>query len=403
MKRNTQLNIPFRILVSALLINLSIHQNIGAVGLMPVPEFNSFNVSATVTFDTTTNWYSYNYAFGNPVTNTGRVWHIKLDITQPYESLWNYSGLTIPFGTQNFDFIDMYNKRKPLALAPGASIVPIGQIVPDGWVGGFGRDGMASFAARTGTPMIEPGDTKSGFTLTSPGLPTIRTIEIKPIWVILVDDHSDLSPEDRAAGDNISRNLSVVTNTIGPARNISEGSYEHWNMLRENISKAIELEWITDKEFADSLLTMLFQARTAANNQDGKIAKNILLDAQILLNSTDISQRKQGIHDLILHHLRSLIAYTADIPPRFEPQLTVTPITKKLSIGNLHIIKAKVVNLADENAPVSGFPLTFFIKNGPHQGLSESGSTDSAGEIEFKYIGKNIGKDKVVVKPLPPS
>jgi len=266
-----------RTIFVAVLVNMAIYQNVFAVGLMPVPEFNAFNVSATVNFDASTDRYSYNYSFTNPATTPARVWHIKLDISQPSDSLWNFSGLTIPFGTQELSFIDMYNRNKPLALAPGQGIVPIGQIVPEGWVGGFGRDGMASFAAGTGTLMIDPGDTKNGFVLISPGLPTIRTIEIRGHWVVEVENHDDVTDEDREAADAISANLSLVKDTVGPSRNITKGSFEHWNLLRDNINKAVEINWFFDNNFSDALLVKLQDARTAAMNQDGTLAKTILM------------------------------------------------------------------------------------------------------------------------------
>jgi len=118
------------------------------------------------------------------------------------------------------------------------------------------------------------------------------------------------------------------------------------------------------------------------------------------LASTTLSQRNQEIHDLVLYHLQSLIAFTPDTPIPFEPALTATPITIKLPIGNLHVIKVKVVNLADDNKPVSGYPLSFYIDSGPHQGMSMNGTTDDNGEYEFKYLGEKVGKDIIVIEPV---
>ena len=369
---------------------------------MPVPEFNTFDVNAMVSVKLSTDRYSYQYSFSNPPTNTGSAWHIKIDITQRSDSLWNYAGLTLPFGTKNINFIDMYNTRKPFALPPGVGIVPIGQIVPTGWVGGFGRDGTASFAASTGSPMLDPGSTKDGFVIISPGLPIIRRVEIKPHWVLLVEDHDNITFAEKETAATISNNLTFVTYTLGPSGNINKGSFDHWNLIRDNINKAVELNWIKDQAFANSLVAKLLNARTAANNQDGKLARVLLEDVLLLLNSSTLTQRNQEMHDLVFYHVQSLIKYTYDILPRFEPALTVTPVTMKLPIGTLHIIKAKVINLADYNIPVSGFQLFFNIISGPHRGIVGFGITDNNGEYEFKYVGSLVGKDNIVVEPAPP-
>lgn len=394
--------IVLRYIFITALINMAIHQTTFAVGLMPVPEFNAFIVNAKVNFDTNTNWYSYQYSFTNPASNTGDVWHIKFDITQQGNNLWNFTGLTVPFGTRDVNFIDMYNSRKPFALPRDVGIVPIGQTAPIGWVGGFGRDGTASFAAATGTPMIGPGSTKDGFVLISPGLPIIRQVEIKPHWVVLVDSHDDLSFEEEKTASQISKDLSLITYSIGPSGFISQGSFNHWNIVRNNINKAIDLNWIKDQTFADALLGKLQDSRTSVNNQDGRSARAFLEEALQLLNDTTLEQRNQEIHDIILIHFQSLINYTYDIPPRFEPKLTAKPSVIKLPVGTLHIIKAKVINLADKNAPVSRFPLLFNVSSGPHKGLSMRGYTDINGEYEFRYAGEKVGKDNIVIIPFEP-
>ena len=365
---------------------------------MPVPILDNPSIDVTTEYNLTTNRFTYNYVVDNPGTSIGDVWRFKIDIVQQSTNLWNFEGLSIPFGTKNFDFITFYNMLKPFALPKGYGITPVGQRVPLGWAGGFGRDGMVGFASKTGTPMIKPGQTVSGFSLASPGLPIIRRAVIIPHWVLLVDDHDNITPAIEKAADDVYKNIKRTVYTLGPAGIIESGSFSHWNLLRTNINKAIELKWVSDQNLVNDILFALKSARDAVNLQEGKLAKSILEQLLITLANSSEQQRNQAFHDLLFYHVTDLIKYTADIPVRVEPKITATPEFEELPIGTLHTIKAKVVNLADENAPIEGYNLVFRVTSGPHEEEHSSARTDMNGEAIFQYIGKKVGKDHVIVQ-----
>lgn len=384
-------------LLTHIVILFSMPMIVLAVGQIPVPDLDNPVVSVTTSYDLNTSRYTYNYSIHNPATSTGDIWQFKVDITQRSTNLENFDGLKIPFGSKNLDFLNLYNRLQPFYLPKGYGITPIGQSVPVGWSGGFGRDGMSAFSSKTGSPMIQPGQTLGGFSMTSPGLPIIRQVKIIPNWVLLVDNHDDLTYEIQQSASEINKNIRRTTYTLGPAGIIRRGSFSHWNLLRANINKAIELNWVSDQNFVDNILLALKNARDAANIQEGKIAKTLLEDLLVTLADSSEQQRNQAFHDLLFYHVTDLIEYTDDIPVRFEPEITATPEFEELPIGTLHTIKAKVVNLADENAPIEGYNLVFRVKSGPHERKRLSIRTDENGEAIFQYIGTKVGEDHVIV------
>ena len=372
-----------------------------AVGQMSIPILDNPSIVATTNYDSITDRYTYNYTVENPATSVGNIWRFKIDITQRSTNLDNYSGLKIPFGSRNLDFYNLYLNLQPFFLPKGVGITPIGQTVPVGWAGGFGRDGMAGFSSKTGSPMIQPGQSLDGFSMTSPGLPIIREVEIIPHWVVEVNDHNDITTEMEIAANEVNRNIRRITHALGPAGIITSGSFSHWNLLRDNIKKAIELQWVSDQNLVNEILFSFRSARDAVNLQEGKVAKSILEQLLITLLNSSAQQRNQEFHDLLFYHVTDLIKYTADIPVRVEPKITATPVFEELPIGTLHTIKAKVVNLADENAPIEGYNLVFRVISGPHEKKRSSASTDENGEAIFQYIGTKVGEDHVTVQAEP--
>jgi len=396
-KQNLNVNRQLFLLLSALvLFGIPILSH--GVGEMNIPELDNPSISVKTSYDINDDRYTYNYIVKNPATSVGEIWRFKIDITQRSTNIWNYSGLKIPFGSKNLDFYNLYNKLQPFSLPEGYGITPVGQSVPVGWAGGFGRDGMIGFSSMTGTPMILPGQTLGGFSITSPGLPIIRQVEIIPNWVLVIENHDELTTDTELAANEVNKNIRRTTYSLGPAGVLTSGSFSHWNLLRTNINKAIELQWVSDQNLINDILLALKSARDAANLQEGKLAKSILEKLLITLANSSEQQRNQAFHDLLFYHVTDLIKYTADIPVRVEPKITATPSFEELSIGMLHTIKAKVVNLADENAPIEGYYLYFYVKDGPHIRTHKYADTDKNGEAIFQYIGKKVGKDHVVVE-----
>ena len=376
-----------------------------AVGLLPVPVFESADVQVGVVRDESNPFveYVYTYTIGNPATNTGEIWYFKVDISDSEESFDPPADPTLPRGTANVNFFVYRDSIQPLLLLPGQSVVPIGQKVPSGWLGGFGRDGFLGFASGTGTPKILPGESLSGFQIISRRVPALRRVNVIPDWVHLVESEGDATEEDRDQAVQVEENLRFTTTTLGPSTVIGQGSFEHWNKLNDDVNRMVnELQWIVPT-LGGTLLAQLADARAALDADDGTLAKQRL---QTLLNTlaqaTIPDQLLVEARGLIQLNVESLIANTADTPIPFEPKVIATPKVAELPIGTEYTLTAKVINVANNDEPVEGFLLEFIIDEGPHKEF-EGGDqvvTDANGEAAFTFVGTMVGTDKIRVEEV---
>ena len=321
-------------LMAAVCVLLIISSDIQAVGQMPIPKLDKPSLAVTTSYNAKTDRYTYHYRIDNPATSTGDIWRFKIDIHQRTNIIWNYRNLKIPFGSKNLDFLALYKKLQPFYLPKGYTITPIGQTVPDGWAGGFGRDGMAGFASKTGNPMISPGQTLGGFSMTSPGLPAIRQAEIIPNWVLVVEDHDKVTTETEIAANKVNKQIRQTTYTLGPTGNMIRGSFTHWSFLQRHINKAIEIQWIKDQRLIKTITLTLKKAADAVKLKKGKLAKSLLREILISLANSSNQQRNQAFHDLLYYNVKELIKFTKDIPANIKPKTALPPKSgRQLSVN----------------------------------------------------------------------
>lgn len=381
-------------------------QETWAVGAMPVPTLKGVVIRANTTYDSDTKHYRYHYRVENPATNTGQVWNLQINIrTEASASMPRFSseGLTIPRGTSLRSFDEMLQRFAPvgLGLEPGMTIVPIGQQVPLGWNGGFGRNGYARFSSGDETSNVLPGQSLTGFVLISPGLPTIREAQVEPWWIFIVPDHDEVTDEEREEVGRIERDLPWKTFSLGPGDQYP-GSFEHWSKLAADIDRAVTLGWVPSASFAQTVRDQLAFARAALDQQDGTLAKTRLRTLLTTMRNSQPSDRNQEIFDLVVLNVESLIEHTEDTPIPVEPVYSLTPRTATLPIGTLHTLTAKIVNAANHNAPMPDEYVYVAIVDGRHANHEAwSGSTDENGEFKFEYTGTTVGVDRIVWAVLP--
>ena len=390
-------------------ILLLISRTVLAVGLDPVPIFTSAEIDALVQRETLPNpppfggtfdRYVYTYSVTNPSTNTGEIWYWKIDLVEPFRTRDIISpDLTLPQGTDTIGFDDYRNSIEPLFLRPGSSVVPIGQSVPLGWNGGFGRDGFLGFATATGTPNILPGQTLGGFEIRSRRLPSVREVHILPDWVLVVQDHDAVTDEELDQAADVEKSLRFNTFTLGPSASFQVGNFQHFNRIADEINKMIEIGWI-DAATGANLLSELSQGRDAREQFDGTQAK------VHLQNMFDIAAGLRAeARQLIQLNVETIIERTPDTPPPFippEPVLTLTPDRIELPIGSQYTLTLTSINAADNNQPFPEYQdaldvdLDFEVAEGPHAGFSDRSVTfNSLGEATFSYIGVREGLDVI--------
>lgn len=112
------------------------------VGLLPTPTLTGVQTRAAVTFDPTSQIYSYNYTVTNPSSNTGQIWLITVDVTtkfpRAFVPAFDSADLTIPYGISTLSFDDKVSSLSPFDLPVSSGhLVAFGQQVPPGWSGGL--------------------------------------------------------------------------------------------------------------------------------------------------------------------------------------------------------------------------------------------------------------------------
>jgi len=375
-----------------------------AVGLMPTPILVNARISAEVAFDQVAGTYTYAYTVTNPASNTGEIWDIKIDVSADGSTNGMASqtwGLTIQRLLRRVDFATELSKRvatnnrlsEPWPLQP----VPFGSNVPPGWLGGLGIDSVASFSSSDNTPNILPGSSLGGFQLISYGVPTIRNVQLIPLWMHIVDDHDAVSQADRLAAGQTERDIIFHTVTLGPA-GVSYGSFAHWNQLRDDLARAIQLGWISDNALANNLTTQLAYARQALDAHDLFTAKSRLPALLDTINRSTSAQRSSEGFALVALNLQSLIDNTGDNP--IEPKITLSPKSTDLSIGSQQSLSVTLIDLANGSRPLEGIQIRFRVDSGPNAGDLDRTQTDSQGKVTITYTGQQEGTDKVIASAL---
>lgn len=376
------------------------------VGLLPTPVLQGVEVQAGATYDVGQDRYTYNYTIINPASNTGEIFLIYLDLSTPFSrQVRSGAGFTIPVGAITLTFDEVLAMR-----SDPAPRVPVGMEVPPAWAGTLGFDATAVFSTggRTiGSDEVLPGDTQGGFVLISAGPVTLREMELTPDWVLLVDSEEDVTEEMAQQARDLEDSLPLKIQTLGPSW-VFPGTIGHWNQLRDDLSKAIQIGWITDPALGSILESQLALAREALDARDGTLAKS-RLDALIqTINQSTPSQRRPEVVDLVLLNVDQLIGKSPDTTFPFTPEASFDPQMITLPIGALYTLTVTVINTGDPTQPpVTSFPISFqfgcavpkggsCVEDSIHQGLvSGSGVTDGQGKVSFSFIGSKVGKDRI--------
>ena len=303
----------------ALLGAIVLAANAHAVGLMPTPVFKSAKISADVTLDPGTGRYVYAYTLSNAAGNTGKIAQFKIDVSAEAASngmVAKTSGLTLPLGSKQIEFSNMLARfvkvnasiSTPTRLRT-ETIVPFGQAVPPGWNGGMGMDSIASFSVKGGGPGILPGSSLGGFQLLSFGVPMIRNTQIIPLWMHVVENHDAVTAAESQAAGQIEQDVIFHTVTLG-ASGVSYGSIAHWDQLRADLAKAIQLGWTRDADLAKNLTDGLASARRALDARDSAAARTLLQALLAAIKRSTPSQATSEGSALLSLNVQSLLDNT---------------------------------------------------------------------------------------------
>ncbi len=250
-----------------------------------LPAVRTVILKAEVTSPTGGGLLTYGYRVTNPASNSGSIWRMEIDISKPTgsvslssEGLFNGPG-----------FLESISSSV-LQEASTVPMVPVGLNAPSNWDVGLSVHGTVAWGPDGEPFLIRPGQSLSGYQITSRGLPGIRqfvagpyvdvdTIPIKP-----PEDDTDLPryKQDLAA---IKASVSAKGVTVAPTAPPADfRPLAFLQTIQSYKDQALKQGWITSFGIANSLDVKLNSAQGALERQDNTTAKNVL---RALLHEVD--------------------------------------------------------------------------------------------------------------------
>lgn len=244
-----------------------------------VPILSDVVVHASVVLDPKTEIYSYSYALRNGSKSTGCIWHFEIDITKPS------GGITLSNGGL-VNYVPLMNTLKadsPPMIPVAFPSVPMRGEHPI-WDGDISVYGTASWGSYDYANELAPGDTLSGFVMTSFGLPAIRDFKIQPEYIAEDEDvynmgiskteyHKNASKYLKAFYDSIAWKGKTIGPTAPPADFKPAAFLDYIIDLKHQVAT---LGWIDNSGIVNSLDVKLDNAKKKLSEGQNASAKNIL-------------------------------------------------------------------------------------------------------------------------------
>lgn len=243
-----------------------------------IPVLKNVQIKAEIGYDSGLQIFTYTYTVTNPLNSTGGITDIQIDISIPTGGR-NVSseGLTISYGINRRGVLLTRSFEEELSTL-GSSlkkpVVPVGTRTPDHWGSYISVAGTVGWGSK-GEYDIMPGKSLTGFVIFSRGLPAIRSVEMRPFWVLSVKGY--VTEEDVEKSKQIKEQITFKGKTIGPTA--PPADFKPIAFLSYIISlkeEAFTLGWIKNKGIENSLDVKLENARKKLEAGDTKTARNIL-------------------------------------------------------------------------------------------------------------------------------
>jgi hypothetical protein len=230
-----------------------------------LPSIADTNVKAEITLNG--DIYTYIYTVGSGKTNSGDIWRFRIDVKKP-ETGSDLSGDGIVNDTgylKNTAAIILSDPKTP-------KMIPVGLFSPSDWVSGPDIFGTVGWGATDHEFMIFPGNSLSGFQITTRGLPGLIDFRIEPY--LIPPSEGEILPEQIK---EVKGKAAFKGKTLGPtAPSVNFVALDFLSYLIDLKHQAAELGWITNPGVEDSLDVKLDQVKVKLQTGDTKTAANQL-------------------------------------------------------------------------------------------------------------------------------
>lgn len=236
-----------------------------------LPNISNTQLKAEVTFNGDTYTYTYTIASGH--TNTGQIWSFDIDIKQPQGAI-ELSGE----GLVNGPGYLKHTSAQVLSESTTPKMIPVGLWSPPNWNSGpdiLGRIGWGSDDVQY---RILPGQTLSGFQITTRGLPAVRDFIIQPKLIPPSAHETNLTPEESLTMvKEVKNKVAFKGKTLGPtAPPITFNPIDFIDYIISMKHEAFSLGWIKNAGIEQSLDAKLDNAKKKIEQGNTNAAKNIL-------------------------------------------------------------------------------------------------------------------------------
>lgn len=271
-----------------------------AVFAQELPVLKTVLIQAEVSFSPATGIFTYSYTVTNLSTNKGQIGFIDIDISKVTggAELSGEGLVNIGSFTEHSSKLILEQSQSASPAIPVVPMIPVGMTSPPNWIGGLSVGGTAGWGNTDEPFRILPGESVSGYQLTSRGLPGIRAFDVAPHL-----DYDNLpieppeEPEDleryNKEFDALHESVAAKGKTVGPTAPPADFKPVAFLTYIEGLKEeAVKLGWITSAGIANSLDVKLNAAKRALERGETITAKNILL---ALVNEVEAKTDKKHL------------------------------------------------------------------------------------------------------------
>ncbi len=207
--------------------------------------------------------YTFIYTVSSGKTNSGNILRFRIDIIKPEVG----ADLSCD-GLVNGPRFLKHSSALILSDPKTPKMIPVGLWSPLGWISGLDVFGQAGW----GGAILKPGETLSGFTMTSRGLPGLRDFRIEP--ELIPPPEGEITREQiKEVKDKVAFKGKTLSPTAPPANFVA---LDFLTYLIDLKHQAAGLGWITNPGVEDSLDVKLDQVKAKLQAGDTKTAANQL-------------------------------------------------------------------------------------------------------------------------------
>ena len=237
-----------------------------------LPNISDTKLKSEVIYDG--DIYTYSYTIISGPSNAGQIWSFDIDIKHPQGGV-ELSGE----GLVNGPGYAKHTSAQVLSEPTTPKMIPVGLWSPSTWTSGLSVFGESGWGSKAAQYRISPGQSLSGFQISTRGLPGIKNFKIEPKLIppSAGDTEESGEPVSLEEYQAVEDKVAFKGKTIGPTA--PPADFKPIPFLDYIISlkhEAYNLGWIKNTGIEQSLDAKLDNAKKKIEQGNIEAAKNIL-------------------------------------------------------------------------------------------------------------------------------